>query len=162
MPIRIGDKAPEFALYSSEKQLIRLSDYKGKNVVLLFFPLAFTSTCTKELCTTRDEMNIYNELDTEVLGISVDTLQSLARYKQDNQFNFILLSDFNKDTIRAYDVMYEEFGHNMRGVGKRAVFVIDGEGFVRHLEVLENAGIIPDFAEVQKSLRTLQLVPGKQ
>jgi peroxiredoxin len=161
MSIRIGDKAPEFALYSSEKQLIRLSDFKGKNVVLLFFPLAFTSTCTKELCATRDEMDVYNNLDTEVLGISVDTLQSLARYKQDNQFNFTLLSDFNKEAIRAYDVMYEEFGHNMRGVGKRAVFVIDGEGMVRHMEVLENAGILPNFIEVQNALRNFQSVTGK-
>ena len=160
MSIRIGDKAPEFSLYSSEKQLIHLSDFRGRNVVLLFFPLAFTSTCTKELCATRDEMDIYNQLDTEVLGISIDTLQSLARYKQDNQFNFTLLSDFNKEAVRAYDVMYEEFGHNMRGVGKRAVFVIDGEGSVRHMEVLENAGIIPDFEQVQSALRKLQSVAG--
>jgi peroxiredoxin len=160
MPIRIGDKAPEFALYSSEKQLVRLSDFRGRNVVLLFFPLAFTGTCTKELCSTRDDMETYNHLNTEVLGISIDTLQSLARYKQDYQFNFTLLSDFNKETVRAYDVMYEEFGHNMRGVGKRAVFVIDGEGIVRHLEVLENAGNLPDFEQVQLALRKLQAVTG--
>lgn len=161
MSIKIGDKAPEFALYSSEKQLIRLSDFKGRNVVLLFFPLAFTSTCTKELCATRDEMDVYNDLDTEVLGISVDTLQSLARYKQDNQLNFTLLSDFNKETIRAYNVMYEEFGHNMRGVGKRAVFVIDREGIVQHMEVLENAGNLPDFTKVQNALRNFQSVSEK-
>ena len=161
MSIRIGDKAPEFSLYSSEKQLVHLSDFRGRNVVLLFFPLAFTGTCTKELCATRDEMDVYNGLDTEVLGISIDTLQSLARYKQDYQFNFTLLSDFNKETVRAYDVMYEEFGHNMRGVGKRAVFVIDGEGIVRHMEVLENAGNLPDFDQVKNALRKLQAVPGK-
>jgi len=160
MAIRIGDKAPEFALYSSEKQLIKLSDFEGRNVVLLFFPLAFTSTCTKELCSTRDELDVYNALDTEILGISIDTLQSLARYKQDLQLNFTLLSDFNKETIRAYDVMYEEFGHNMRGVGKRAVFVIDPQGIVQYAEVLENAGNLPDFIKVQNALRNLVPIPG--
>jgi glutaredoxin-dependent peroxiredoxin len=156
MSIKIGDKAPDFSLYSSEKQLVHLADFKGRNVVLLFFPLAFTSTCTKELCSTRDEMEIYNALDTEVLGISIDTPQSLARYKQDHQFNFTLLSDFNKDTIRAYDAIYEQFGHNMKGVGKRAAFVIDGEGIVRYAEVLEDAGKIPDFDEIQNALRNFQ------
>lgn len=156
MSINIGDKAPDFSLYSSEKQLVHLSDFKGRNVVLLFFPLAFTSTCTKELCSTRDEMEVYNALDTEVLGISIDTPQSLARYKQDHQFNFTLLSDFNKDTIKAYDAIYEQFGHNMKGVGKRAAFVIDGEGIVRYAEVLEDAGKIPDFDAIQNALRNFQ------
>ncbi len=156
MSIHIGDKAPDFSLYSSDKQLINLSDFRGRNVVLLFFPLAFTSTCTKELCSTRDELDVYNALDTEVLGISIDTLQSLARYKQDHQFNFTLLSDFNKDTIKAYDVVYEQFGHNMKRVGKRAAFVIDGEGIVRYAEVLEDAGKIPDFDAIQNALRNFQ------
>ncbi|MBK8830088.1 MAG: redoxin domain-containing protein [Saprospiraceae bacterium] len=156
MSINIGDKAPDFSLYSSEKQLVHLSDFKGRNVVLLFFPLAFTSTCTKELCSTRDEMEVYNAMDTEVLGISIDTPQSLARYKQDHQFNFTLLSDFNKDTIKAYDAIYEQFGHNMKGVGKRAAFVIDGEGIVRYAEVLEDAGKIPDFDAIQNALRNFQ------
>jgi len=156
MSIQIGDKAPDFSLYSSEKQLVHLADFKGRNVVLLFFPLAFTSTCTKELCATRDEMEIYNALDTEVLGISIDTPQSLARYKQDHQFNFTLLSDFNKDTIKAYDAIYAQFGHNMKGVGKRAAFAIDGEGIVRYAEVLEDAGKIPDFDAIQNALRNFQ------
>lgn len=156
MSINIGDKAPDFSLYSSEKQLVHLADFKGRNVVLLFFPLAFTNTCTKELCATRDEMEVYNALDTEVLGISIDTPQSLARYKQDHQFNFTLLSDFNKDTIKAYDAIYEQFGHNMKGVGKRAAFVIDGEGIVRYAEVLEDAGKIPDFDAIQNALRNFQ------
>ena len=102
MSINIGDKAPDFSLYSSEKQLVHLSDFKGRNVVLLFFPLAFTSTCTKELCSTRDEMEVYNAMDTEVLGISIDTPQSLARYKQDHQFNFTLLSDLRLTDLSTY------------------------------------------------------------
>lgn len=157
MPLRIGDRAPDFSLYSSEKELSNLHDYKGRNVVLLFFPLAFTSTCTRELCATRDDMAIYNNLDTEVFGISIDTPQSLAKFKDENQLNFKLLSDFNKDIIRAYDVIYEEYSLGMRGVAKRAVFVIDGEGIIRHLEVLENAGLMPDLEAIKQSLKSLQV-----
>jgi glutaredoxin-dependent peroxiredoxin len=157
MSIHAGDRAPSFSLYSSEKQIVNLSDFEGRNVVLLFFPLAFTSTCTKEMCSTRDDIGSYDALNAVVLGISVDTPQSLARYKEDLGLNFTLLSDFNKETIRAYDAVYEQFGHNMRGVGKRAAFVIDGEGIVRYAEVLENAGNLPDFDAIQNALRTLQL-----
>jgi peroxiredoxin len=157
MSLHVGDIAPEFALYSSEKDLIRLQDLRGKNVVLLFYPLAFTSTCTKELCSTRYDMAVYNELDAVVLGISIDTSQSLARYKADNQFNFLLLSDFNKQVIRAYDVVYEEWSLGMRGVGKRAVFLVDPEGYIRYMEVLENASLMPDLEELQSALRKLQV-----
>lgn len=158
MSLRIGDKAPDFSLYSSEKELISLQDYQGKNVVLLFFPLAFTSTCTKELCTARDDMDIYNELNAEVLGISVDTYHALARYKEDIKLNFKLLSDFNKVVIRSYDVVYEEYGLGMKGVSKRAVYVIDGEGVIRHIEVLEKSGELPDMDAIKDSLRSLVAV----
>ena len=158
MSLRIGDRAPDFSLFSSEKKLVQLHDFKGKNIVLLFFPLAFTSTCTKELCATRDDITTYNSLETEVLGISIDTPQSLARYKQDLELNFTLLSDFNKEVIRSYDVIYEEYSLGMRGVAKRAVYVIDTEGIIRHMEVLENAGTMPDLEAVKNSLRNLQPV----
>jgi peroxiredoxin len=158
MALQIGDMAPDFSLYSSEKKLVHLQELRGKPVALLFFPLAFTSTCTKELCSTRDDMAIYEELDAEILAISTDSPQTLARYKQDNNFNFVLLSDYNKEVIRAYDVMYEEFSLGMRGVAKRAVFVIDPEGIIRYMEVLEVAGQMPDLLALQNALRKLQLV----
>ncbi len=157
MPLRIGDKAPDFSLYSSEKELTHLYDYNGKTVVLLFFPLAFTSVCTKELCATRDDMAMFNEFETEILGISIDTPQSLAKFKELNQLNFKLLSDFNKDVIRAYDVIYEEYGLGMRGVGKRAVFVLDGEGIIRHMEVLEVPGTMPDLDGMKEAVRSMQI-----
>lgn len=158
MALQIGDKAPDFSLYSSEKQLVHLQDYRGRNVVLLFFPLAFTSTCTKELCSTRDDLDFYRILDAEVFGISTDTPQSLARYKQDHNFNFVLLSDYNKEVIRAYDTMYEEYSLGMRGVAKRSVFLIDREGIIRHMEVLEVAGDMPDLPALQDALKSLQEV----
>lgn len=157
MSLRIGDKAPDFSLYSSDKILTHLTDFKGRNVVLLFFPLAFTSTCTKELCATRDDISVYNDLDAEVLAISVDSPQTLARYKLEYELNFKLLSDFNKIAIRSYDTMYEEFSLGMRGVAKRSAFVIDAEGLIRYAEVLENAGSIPDLTAVQNAIRNLEI-----
>ena len=153
--LQVGDQAPAFTLFSSDKKEVKLEDFQGQNVVLLFFPLAFTSTCTKELCATRDDIGIYHQLDAEVLAISVDSPQTLARYKSEYELNFTLLSDFNKEVIRSYDVMYEEFSLGMRGVAKRATILIDPEGIIRYLEVLENAGQMPDLASLQQTLQQM-------
>ena len=155
MPVIIGQPAPEFALYDSAKNLVKLSELRGKNVLLLFFPLAFTSTCTKELCSVRDTIAVYNNANAVVFGISVDSPQTLARFKEDQGLNFTLLSDFNKEASRAYDTIYEMFGLNMKGVSKRSAFVIDKEGIVRYTEVLENASEVPDFKNIVKTLAEL-------
>ena len=152
MKIEVGSQAPEFTLYNSEKTKVSLSDYKGKNVLLLFFPLAFTSTCTKELCSIRDNITHYNNSNGQVFGISVDSLYSLAKYKEEQHFNFPLLSDFNKEVSTAYGSIYETFSYGMHGVGKRSAFVIDKDGIVRYAEVVENASEIPDFDAIQKTL----------
>lgn len=156
MKIDIGQPAPDFTLFDSEKKQVTLSELKGQNVLLLFFPLAFTSTCTKELCSVRDNIVWYNHANAKVFGISVDALQTLAKYKEDQHLNFTLLSDFNKDVSRLYGSIYEMFGYNMKGVSKRSAFVIDKEGIVRYAEVLDNASEIPDFDAVQKALAGLQ------
>lgn len=155
MKIEVGQNAPDFTLYNSEKKQVTLSEQKGENVLLLFFPLAFTSTCTKELCFVRDSMAIYNSANAKVFGISVDSLHTLARYKADQNLNFSLLSDFNKDVSSAYGSIYETFGYNMKGVSKRSAFVIDKMGIVRYEEVLENASEIPDFKKINQVLMTL-------
>jgi peroxiredoxin len=152
MKIEIGSKAPEFALYDSEKNKISLTDYRGKNVLLLFFPLAFTSTCTKELCGVRDNIAVYNNSNAVVFGISVDSLYTLAKYKEEQRLNFSLLSDFNKDVSAAYGSLYENFSYSMKGVSKRSAFLVDKEGVLRYAEVVENASEIPDFAAIQKTL----------
>jgi peroxiredoxin len=156
MTIEPGQKAPDFTLYSSEKEKITLSELKGQNVLLLFFPLAFTSTCTTELCYVRDTISFYNNVNAKVLGISVDSLHTLAKYKAEQQLNFTLLSDFNKEVSESYGSLYEMFGYNMKGVSKRSAFVIDKEGIVRYAEVLENASEIPDFSSIDKTLTQLQ------
>jgi glutaredoxin-dependent peroxiredoxin len=155
MPILTGDKAPDFTLRDTEKNKVTLSEQKGKNVVLLFYPLAFTSTCTKELCFMRDNLTTYNNLNAEVYGISVDSLYAQGKFKAEQNINFPLLSDFNKEASVAYDTIYEQFSNDMRGVSKRSAFVIDKEGIVRYAEVLENATEVPDFDAIQKCLESL-------
>jgi len=155
MATLVGQQAPDFTLYNTEKQAISLSSLKGQNVVLVFFPLAFTGVCTTELCSLRDNIGIYGGLNATVLGISVDSLFSLGKFKAEQNLNFDLLSDFNKTTSAAYNSLYENFVFDMSGVSKRSAFVIDKEGIVRHAEVLEDAGKIPDFDAVQTILKSL-------
>jgi peroxiredoxin len=156
MKTEIGQKAPEFTLVDSDKKTVSLADFKGKNVVLLFFPAAFTGVCTKELCQTRDELSFYNDLNAVVLGISVDLPFTLAKFKELNNYNFTLLCDFNKEVITAYDVVCAEWILGLKGVSKRSTFVIDKEGIIRHKEVLESAGDYPNFDAVKATLTTLK------
>ncbi len=155
MKIEVGQVAPPFGLYDSEKNKVNLSDFAGQNVLLLFFPLAFTSVCTEELCSIRDNLAKYNQLHAEVLGVSVDSLHTLKRFKQDQQLNFRLLSDFNKEVSSLYGCLYEAFSFEMKGVSKRAAFVIDGDGIIQYAEVLEDARKQPDFIAIQGVLGTI-------
>lgn len=155
MTIEPGQTAPDFTLFDSGKKQVTLSELKGNNVLLLFFPLAFTSVCTKELCSVRDNLDWYNNANAKVFGISVDALHTLAKFKEDQRLNFTLLSDFNKEISRSYGTIYEMYGYNMKGVSKRSAFIIDKEGIVRYAEVLENAGNVPDFGAIQKTLGSL-------
>jgi glutaredoxin-dependent peroxiredoxin len=155
MALQIGDLAPGFTLHDSDKKEVSLGDYKGKNLVILFFPLAFTGVCTTELCSLRDNMNIYNGLNAAVVAISVDSLFTLDKFKQEQGYNFPLLSDFNKDVSAAYGSLYDNFVLGMKGVSKRSAFVVDKEGKIRYAEVLEDAGKVPDFDAIQSVLKTL-------
>lgn len=154
MALKKGDNAPAFVLHDTTKKEIALSDLKDKNLLLLFFPLAFTSVCTKELCSVRDNLAFYSNVNAEVFGISIDSPQTLAKFKEDQQLNFTLLSDFNKEASAAYDVLYENFGW-MKGVSKRSAFIIDKNGIIQYAEVLENAGEVPDFEAINKCLESL-------
>lgn len=153
--LKVGDKAPEFKLFSSDKKEVELKDYRGKNVVILFFPMAFTGVCTTELCTMRDSIALYTDLNAEILAISVDSPFSLNEFKTQQSYNFPLLSDFNKEVSTAYGTLYETFVMGMHGVSKRSAFVIDGEGIVRYAEVLESAGELPNFEAIKETLAGL-------
>jgi peroxiredoxin len=155
MALSKGTNAPDFTLYDSEKNKVSLHDFKGKNVVLLFFPLAFSSVCTKELCSIRDDIGNYENLNAQILGISVDSLYSLNKFKKDQQLNFPLLSDFNKEVSKAYDVLYDVFpSFEMRGVSKRAAFVINKDGVIVYSEAREVPSELPDFEAVKAALQS--------
>jgi peroxiredoxin len=155
MRVQVGQPAPEFSLFDSEKNKVSLSGLKGKNVLLLFFPQAFTGVCTKELCSIRDDIGRYSNASAEVLGISVDSVFTLAKFKEDQHYNFPLLSDFNKEASRSYDALYEDWILDMKGVSKRSAFVIDKEGVVQYAEILESAGDLPNFEAIHKTLAGL-------
>jgi len=155
MAAKVGAKAPLFKLVGSDTKEISLSDFNGKNIVLLFFPMAFTSICTDELCSMRDDIANYQNLNAEILAISVDSPFTLAKFKEDQRLNFSLLSDFNKTVSQEYDTYYDEFVFGLRGVSKRSAFVIDKDGVVRYAEVLESAGDLPNFAAIKETLSNL-------
>lgn len=157
MAIEKGQPAPEFTLFDTDKKKVSLADYKDKNVVILFFPLAFTGVCTAELCSVRDSIASYNDTNAQVLGISVDSLYTLGNYRNEQQLNFPLLSDFNKSASADFDVLYEVFpAFEMQGVSKRAAFVIDKSGIVQYSEVCPTPGDLPNFTAIHETLALLQ------
>ena len=154
MAVDVGSKAPDFTLTNQERQPVTLSGLRGRPVVLAFFPAAFSSVCQQELCTFRDGMAELSRANAQVLGISVDTFFALKAFHDQQHFTFPLLSDFNKQVIRDYGVFNEDM-IGLKGIAKRAVFVIDKDGVVRHREVLEDARNEPDYAKVFSALATL-------
>ena len=154
MSADVGSSAPDFTLTNQERQPVKLSEQRGKPVVLAFFPAAFSSVCTKELCTFRDSLARLNQAQAQVYGISVDTFFTLKAFHDQQGYNFPLLSDFNKQAIRDYGVFNEDM-IGLKGIAKRAVFVIDKDGVVRHREVLEDARNEPNYDAVFKTLASL-------
>ncbi len=155
MALKKGDKAPAFKLPNTDKKEVTLDDFKGKNLVVLFFPLAFTSVCTTELCSMRDNIADYATVNAEVVAISVDSPFTLDKFKKAENLPFQLLSDFNKEASAAYGALYENFVLGLKGVSKRSAFVIDKEGNIQYAQVLESAGDLPDFEAVKQTLSSL-------
>jgi len=152
--IDVGASAPDFTLMNQDRQPVTLSGLRGKPVVLAFFPAAFSSVCTKELCTFRDSLARLDKADAQVFGISVDTFFALKAFQTDQKLTFPLLSDFNKQVIRDYGVFNEDM-IGLKGIAKRAVFVIDKDGIVRYSEVLADARNEPDYDKVFEALQQL-------
>jgi peroxiredoxin len=151
MSADVGSKAPDFTLTDQDRQPVTLSAQRGRPVVLAFFPAAFSSVCTKELCTLRDQLGKLNRANAQVYGISVDTFFALKAFQTDQKLTFPLLSDFNKQVIRDYGVFNEDMV-GLKGIAKRAVFVLDKDGIVRHREVLDDARNEPDYQKVFDAL----------
>lgn len=148
MSLQIGSAAPQFTLVSAALKEVSLSDFKGKKVVIHFFPMAFTGVCTTQLCTIRDNFGYYDGLNVVILAISVDSPFTLAKFKEENNYQFELLSDFNKEVSTAYGARYEEFAFGLKGVSKRAAFVLNEDQQIVYAEVLESAGDLPDFTAI--------------
>jgi peroxiredoxin len=151
MSLEVGSQAPDFTLMNQDRQAVTLSAQKGRPVVLAFFPAAFSSVCTKEMCTFRDSLSTLNQAKAQVYGVSVDTFFALKAFADHETLTFPLLSDFNKQVIRDYGVFNEDM-IGLKGVAKRAVFVIDKDGVVRHREVLEDARNEPNYSAVFEAL----------
>ena len=156
MSLKKGDTAPHLELISDDLEKVKLEFPREQHVLLLFFPLAYTSVCTTELCTVKDERKEYADLNADVFGISVDSPFTLQKFKADNELSYPLLSDFNKEASRAYNALYDNFVFDMKGVSKRAAFVIDKKGVIQYAEVLEDAGQLPNFEEIKSALQNLQ------
>lgn len=155
MALKVGDKAPDFTLPSFTPSVdlaqISLSSLKGKNVVLLFFPQAFTGVCTTEICTMNDIFNSYKDMNAEVMGISVDGTFVQRGFAEKNGIKYPLLSDFNKEVIRKYDVVLPEFAHGQKETAQRAVYLIDKDGIIRYVEVTENPGVQVNFDGIKNA-----------
>jgi peroxiredoxin len=158
MPVKKGDLAPEFELKNQDGQPISLKDYRGKNVVLLFFPFANSSVCTIEMGLIRDNINKYDNLSAKVLGISVDSHYALKMWAEKNSFNFTLLSDFNKEVSPLYDSLYDIFApgkYDYKGVSKRSGFVINTDGIIKYIEICESTGNQPNYSAIENTLKEL-------
>jgi len=154
MPVDVGAKAPDFTLANQDREAVTLSAQRGRPVVLAFFPAAFSSVCAKELCTFRDSLAKLNGANAQVFGISVDTFFALKAFQTDQKLTFALLSDFNKDVIRQYGVFNEDM-IGLKGIAKRAVFLLDRDGVVRHRQVLDDARNEPDYGQLFTALAML-------
>jgi peroxiredoxin len=154
MSVDVGSKAPDFTLTNQDREPVTLSAQRGRPVVLAFFPAAFSSVCTKELCTFQDRLARLNQANARVFGISVDTFFTLKAFQTDQKLTFPLLSDFNKEVIREYGTFNEDM-IGLKGIAKRSVFVIDKDGVIRHREVLDDARNEPDYQKVYATLASL-------
>lgn len=151
-----GDKAPEFTLTSHDMKQVSLTDHHGHKVVLAFYPGAFTGACRKELCTLRDSIAQLEELDAQVLGISVNDPFSNKAFHEENVLNFPLLSDYGREVVKKYNVIHRDFA-GLKGytAAKRSVFIVDGDGVIRYKWVSEDPRVEPDYVELRKQLEKI-------
>jgi peroxiredoxin len=156
MSAEVGQKAPQFTLVNTDLKATSLADFSGKNVVLAFYPAAFTGVCQKELCTFRDGLNDFTSAKTAVVGVSVDSPFANKEFAAKNGLNFPLLSDITRDVIKQYDVVFNDLA-GVKGftVAKRAVFVIDRQGMIRYKWVAPEPKVEPNYAEVTAAVKKL-------
>lgn len=156
MAVEVGRQAPDVALVNYDRKAVKVSDLRGKTVVLAFFPGAFTGVCTKEMCTFRDAMAAFNAIEAQVFGISVDMPFAQKAFADQHGLNFPLLSDYNREAVRAFGVEDPNFaGGLLPGVAMRSVFVLDRDGVVRYRWIAPTQGTEPDYGAVEEAVRAL-------
>src|SRR6202045_553291 len=164
MPLAVGTKAPDFTLSTKTaegpKQIKLSSNFSKKNTLLLFFPMAFTGTCTEEMCSVGNGLREYTGLNCEVYGISGDNPFAQEAWAQKEKIGVTLLSDYEHKVAKDYGVVYDSFlperNLGMGGVPKRAAFVIDKHGVIQHADVREDARELPDFDRIKANLEQLK------
>lgn len=151
MAIKVGDVAPDATVFKFPRDPVRLSEYKGRKHVILFFPLAFTSTCTQEMCTLAEDFSAYQDLGADVIGLSVDSPYVNQKFAESCNASFPILSDFNKEASLAYQVLRPALGE-LRGVSERAAFVVGDDAKIRYAWVGEHPGLMPSFDKIKAAL----------
>lgn len=156
MAAEVGQKAPQFTLVNTDLKATSLSDFAGKNVVLAFYPGAFTGVCQKELCTFRDALSDFTSANTAVVGVSVDSPFANKEFAAKNGLSFPLLSDITRDVIKQYEVVFNDLA-GIKGftVAKRSVFVIDRQGTIRYKWIAPEPKVEPNYAEVTAAVKKL-------
>jgi peroxiredoxin len=152
MPVEVGQQAPDATLVSGDRKAVRISELRGKTTVLAFFPAAFTGTCTKEMCRFRDDNNKIDALNAQVVGISADTPFTLTEFAKQHNLKQMMLSDFNHEAMKAYDVYERSFIGLLNGIARRAVFVLDKHGKVVYTWVADKPGVEPPYEEVEAAV----------
>jgi peroxiredoxin len=156
MTVEVGEKAPDFELLDIERNKRTLSEFSGGNLVIAFYPGAFTSICTQEMCALRDSLARFNEMNASVVGISVNDPFSNKAFSDQNLLTFPLLCDYSRRTVADYGVALEDFaGMSGYTAAKRSVFILDGEGTIRYKWVSEDPGVEPNYDEIAENLAAI-------
>ncbi len=153
--IEVGHKAPDFKLPDTDKNEVTLESFKGKNLVIFFFPMAWTGVCTKEMCSVQEDYKMYNSLNAAVIGISVDSHLALKKFKEENKIEYPLLSDFNKTTIHDFGIVQSSFSAVYKDVAKRATVIIDKNGIVKYIQVTPTPGDLPEMEPIKAALKAI-------
>lgn len=156
MALAVGTQAPDFTLLDTAKQPVSLSSLRGKKVVLAFFPAAFTGVCKAEMCSFQGAIQRLNGMNAQVIGVSADLPFSNGGFAEANGLTFPILSDWTLETIKAYDVAFDNFA-GIQGLTRssRATFVIDADGVIRHVHVTENPGVEPNYDEIYAAVQSI-------
>ena len=152
----VGSNIPSFELPDADGKFVNISEFKGKNIVLVFYPAAFTGVCKTELCHFRDDLSKFSNMEAEVIGISVDYPFSVKEFSTTNNINFLRLCDYNKTVIKQFDIEFSDF-FNLEGytVAKRSVFIVDKAGIIQYKWIADDPGQEPDYAEIDSKISSM-------